>query len=131
MQFVGQEWICWDTYVSFQEIAATPVVPETNQLRLYSLDKSGVSALYYLDDAGVEHQLTDGYPSGTGIANRLTYWTGASTIAALAALTPTRIPFADANGLPTDDSGLIWNSTNKDLIIGATASAPFSSLSGS
>ena len=52
----GLEWSALDTYFAMKEIA-TPTTPETNYLRLYAKDKSGVSALYYLDDAGVDHDL--------------------------------------------------------------------------
>ena len=106
MNFVGQEWICWDTYVSFLEVEATPVTPEADQLRLYAKDKSGVSALYYLDDAGVEHDFSAVGPlvSGTGVANRLAYWTSASVLAANAALTLNHILVADSNGLPTGNA---------------------------
>ena len=57
MIFEGREWLCWDTHVSFQEVASAPGTPEADQLRLYAKDLTGVSALFYKDDAGVEHDL--------------------------------------------------------------------------
>ena len=58
MIFEGREWLCWDTPLSIQEVASAPDTPPEDQLKFYAKDKSGVSALYYLDDAGVEHDLS-------------------------------------------------------------------------
>jgi len=58
MYELGEEWILRTTPIKLKEIA-TPddieVPPDT--LSLYAKDKAGVSALYYKDDAGVEHDL--------------------------------------------------------------------------
>lgn len=92
-----------------------------NSIWLYSRDKSGVSGLFYKDDSNVEHDLSVAIVSGTGIVNRLAYWNSTSSIAANAALTTGRIPFADANGLPTDDTNLFWDNTGKQLGIGISS----------
>lgn len=134
----GDEWGAIDSYQAFKELAADPRTPETNYLRLYAKDNgSGVSALFYIDDAGNVKNLSGGI-TGTGTANRLAYWTAATVLAANAALTQnrlltadanglptsvgaltsTRIPFADSNGLPTDDDELSWDNTNKKLFSG-------------
>lgn len=128
MIFEGREWLCWDTPLALKEVTA-PDTPQANTLEIYAKDKSGVSALYYKDDAGNEKDLSGGL-TGTGIANRVTYWSSATVLAANAVLTPTRIIFSDSNGLPTDDSGLIYDNTNKDLIVGIASSTPFATLVG-
>lgn len=45
-----------DGYIQATEIAA-PSTPTANNLRLYAKDRSGVTGLFYIDDAGVEHDL--------------------------------------------------------------------------
>lgn len=56
---VGQEWILHITPFRLKE-TTKPTNPEipTNTLALYAKDKAGVSALYFLDDALVEHDLS-------------------------------------------------------------------------
>jgi len=103
----GSEWGVNDVYYSFGERAADPQTPEANQLRLYAKDKAGASALYYKNDAGVVIELAGGI-AGSGVANTLAYWTSASALGNVAALTPGRVLFADANGLPTQDSDLTF-----------------------
>lgn len=57
MKIEGQEWVVVDTYLSLKEVSAIPHNPESNQIRYYAKDKAGVSAFYFLDDAGVEHEI--------------------------------------------------------------------------
>lgn len=120
MKNVGMEWQVIDTPIQLKETTA-PATPYANKLKLYAKDKSSVSALYAMDDAGVEHELTNRV-GGTGTANRLAYWTATSTLAAVAALTSTRIPFADTNGLPTDSANHTWDDTNGIVTIKNKAS---------
>lgn len=132
----GLEWTVYDTPIALEEVTA-PSIIEDNTLKIYAKDKAGVSALYYEDDAEVEHDLSGGF-TGSGTANRLAYWTGATVLAANAALTFHRVLVADVNGLPanngaltlgqvvvpdsngelTGESGLFWDATNKRLGIG-------------
>ena len=120
---IGQEWLLYTTPFKLKE-TTTPTAAEVpaNTLAVYPKDKAGVSALYLLDDAGSEREI--GPPNtvtGTGTANRLAYWSTASVIAANAALTTGRIPFADANGLPTDSANLFWVNADNELLVGASA----------
>lgn len=119
MKYRGFELTVVDTWFAFQEITA-PATPPSDQVRIYAKDKSGVSALYAQDDAGTEHELTNRV-GGSGTANRVTYWSGTNTIAANAALTQNQIVFPDANGLPTGDSKLYWDNTNKRIGIGTSS----------
>ena len=57
MRLEGQEWVVVDTYLSLKEVATIPHTPEANQIRYYAKDKAGVSAFYFVDDAGVEHEI--------------------------------------------------------------------------
>lgn len=114
----GLEWTVFDTPVALEEVTA-PTVIEDNTLKIYAKDKSGVSALYYKDDAEVEHDLSGGL-TGTGVANRIAYWASASVLAANAALTLGRVPFADSNGLLTDSAGLFFDSANVRVGVGTS-----------
>lgn len=116
MLYYGLEWHSLDSYFQFKEQSSAPGTPTANELRVYAKDKAGTSALYYKNDAGSEIDLSGGL-TGTGTANRLAYWTSALALAANAALTPTHVLFADANGLPTGDSNLVWNNTAKHLVL--------------
>ena len=106
---IGQEWLLWATPFRLKEVAAAPSGGEIIQdvVSLYAKDKAGTSHLYWQDDDGVEHDL-EGNLFGSGTTNRLAYWSSSSTLAANAALTATRVMFADANGLPTDDADLTF-----------------------
>jgi len=124
MQNVGLEWTLIDTWVTLGEVSASPsggaIIPAT--IKVYSKDKAGTSALYLMDDAGSEREIAPpNTVTGTGTANRLAYWSSSSVIAANAALTSGRIPFADSNGLPADDSALVWDNTNKRVGVGAAS----------
>jgi len=106
---IGQEWLLWATPFRLKEVAAAPSGGEIIQdvVSLYAKDKAGTSHLYWQDDDGVEHDL-EGNLFGSGTTNRLAYWSSSNTLAANAALTATRVMFADANGLPTDDADLTF-----------------------
>lgn len=65
----------------------TPGTPAANTLHLYVKDKSGVSALYFKNDAGTESEIVASGVSGTGAANRVALWSGASTLTSNSNLT--------------------------------------------
>ena len=135
----GTEWTVFDTPFAMEEVSA-PSIVEDNTLKLYAKDLAGVSALFYKGDDEVEKDLSGGL-TGSGAANRLAYWTGATVLGAVgaltfhrllvadtnglptnnAALTATRIPFADANGELDDDSALAWDDASKFLRLGSAA----------
>lgn len=46
-----------DGYSEYAEIGADPATPPANTLRLYALDKAGVSTLYYVTDDGTIYEL--------------------------------------------------------------------------
>ena len=87
----GFDWVYIDTPLTFQEISATPSpVAEADTLKLYAKDNgSGVSQLCYQNDAGTEVCLpTSGtIVTGTGVANRVAFWSGTSTLSSDADLT--------------------------------------------
>jgi hypothetical protein len=114
----GFEWTIITSPLRLKEVPAIPSGSEIlpNVGHLYSKDLAGVTNLFYMKDNGVEVQVTLTNPvTGTGTANRIAVWTSSSAIGANAALTTNRIVFSDANGLPTDDSALFWDNTNKRL----------------
>lgn len=103
---LGEEWILRTTPIRLAEVSSAPATIEIppGSLSLYAKDNgSGVSALFYKDDAGNEKNLSGGL-TGSGTANRLAYWSGSTTLAANAALTQNWILVADANGLPTGNA---------------------------
>lgn len=79
MKYYGLELSSLDTYFQYKEVSSAPGTPQANELRVYAKDKSGVSALYAKDDAGVEHELTNRL-GGSGTANQIAFWSGASTL---------------------------------------------------
>ena len=71
--------------VELNEVTA-PGTPAANRIRLYAKDQSAVSALFYKNDAGTEINLS-GSLTGTGVANRVTFWDGTSNLSSDADLT--------------------------------------------
>jgi hypothetical protein len=66
-----------DGYVELAEIAA-PDTPASGYGRLYAKTDG---LLYFKNDAGTEYDLTAGGGiTGSGTANRMTFWTGASSV---------------------------------------------------
>jgi hypothetical protein len=58
---VGMELQVIDTPIQLKEVSA-PATPYANKLKLYAKDKSGASALYYMNDAGTEFDLSLSVP---------------------------------------------------------------------
>lgn len=92
-----------DGSVELREQAAAPGTPPANRVRLYSKDKSGVSGLFWKDDGGTERDLAP-TTTGSGAADRVTFWTSASAL--------------------SFDSDLVWDNTNKRLGIRGTPLTP-------
>ena len=79
-----------------------PSTPKLNSLHLYAKDNgSGVSALYYKDDAGTEKDLSGGL-TGTGAAGRVAFWSASTVL--------------------TGEANLYYDSTNDYLSIYAGSS---------
>lgn len=116
------------------------IIPDA--ISLYAKDRSSISSLYWMNDAGTEFDLA-AMVTGTGVAGRVAFWSGTSTLSSDAdltfatdtltatkivttqltdsGLTITRIPFAGTGGLLSDDAKLNWDNTNKRLGIGTTS----------
>ena len=93
----GLEWHSLDSYFQFKEITA-PGTPQDDHLRLYAKDNgSGVSALYYKDDAGTEVGPLAG---GSGVATRVAFWSSTTAL--------------------SSDASFYWDNTNKWLGIGSS-----------
>ena len=77
----GREWVEIDTHIPIREITfeATLQTPVTNTLRLFAEDLSGVSALFYRNDAGAKINLSGGL-TGSGVAGRVAFWTGTTIL---------------------------------------------------
>ncbi len=80
---VGMEWQVIDTPIQLKEVSA-PATPFAGKVKLYAKDKSSVSGLYWMDDAGAEYDLGQ-ITSVSGTANRLTYWSSATALGSMAA----------------------------------------------
>jgi len=138
----GLEWHSLDSYFQMKEITA-PGTPESNQLRLYAKDSSGVARLFYKDDAGVEWgPLGSSAIDGSGAAGRVALWSDTDTLTSDADLTfstdtltatkiiaPTSLTisamtlgsvlFAGTAGiLSQDNANFFWDNTNKWLGLG-------------
>lgn len=112
---LGQEWVLYTSPFRLKEVSAAPlggeIIPDV--VSFYAKDKSGTSALYLKDDAGSEREIAPfDQVTGSGAANRLAYWTGTQTLGALPALTSTRVPFSDINGLLTDSANFTRDATS-------------------
>lgn len=104
-----QDWQWINGYFQMKEQAAAPSTPKSNYLRLYAKDTSGVSGLYYKNDAGTEIDLTGGI-TGTGANTRVAFWTGTTTL--------------------SSDADLTWDSTNNILTIPTTGIIRSGTLQG-
>lgn len=121
----GLEWVVWDTYVSFEELASAPSTPETNILRLYAKDSSGISTLCYKNDAGTEicFPTSGSFVTGTGTDNQVAIWNGTTAIDAFAA-TAGSVLFAGVGGiLAQDNANLFFDDTNNRLGVGIATPA--------
>ena len=137
---VGTNWNLYDTPFILGEVS-TPATAIVDTLRLYAKDKAGTSALYYMDDAGGEKDLSGGI-TGTGASGRVAFWTGATTLSSdadltfsvdtltvtkliaptsvtISALTLGSVLFASTAGLISqDNANFFWDDTNNRLGIG-------------
>jgi hypothetical protein len=123
MKLWGLEWSALDSYFQFVEQASSPGTPESNHIRLYAKDNgSSVSTLCYKNDAGTEVCMpTSGsFVTGTGVVNRLTYWTGTSTLDDVPrTFTAGSVLFAHTDFLPQEDNAnFFWDNTDNRLGLG-------------
>ena len=123
--------------VELNEVTA-PGTPAANRIRLYAKDQSAVSALFYKNDAGTEINLS-GSLTGTGVANRVAFWDGTSSLSSDAdltfltdTLTATKVVVSNANtagsvlfasaiGITQDNANLFWDDPNNVLRLGNNA----------
>lgn len=106
MEYYGLEQQSLDSYFQFREMTA-PGTPQANELRLYAKDKSGVSNLYFKNDAGTEFDLGAG---GIAIGDPVTSGTTGSVL------------FVKSGPvLGQDNADFFWDTSNKGLALGATA----------
>jgi len=126
IEFQGRQWL--DGFFKMKKQSPVPATPDINFIHLYSRDKAGVAELFYKNDAGVERDLSlsekvDG--AGSGIANRLAFWTNTTTISSHSALTAGAVAFGAASGLPTENATkLFWDTVNLTLLIGNNSQPP-------
>jgi hypothetical protein len=98
---IGQEWLLYITPFRMKETTAPTggaILP--NAISLYCKDKSGTSALYFMNDAGTESEIPTGIVTGTGTATRVAFWSASSTL--------------------SSSANLYWDNTNNALLVGAT-----------
>jgi len=113
MKEIGLEWVVIDDAIQFKEIS-TPATPKADKLKLYAKDNgSGVSQLFYKNDAGTEIGLpvSGSFVTGTGAAGRVTYWDSANTI--------------------TSDVNFLWDATNKKLTVQGAGTGTVLQVTGS
>lgn len=133
MNRYGLQWAALQDYLAIEETTNSSSwglggtgKPPPNHIFIYAKDNgSGVSQLCYKNDNNQEvcFPVTgSSIPTGTGTANRMAYWSTASNLAANAALTTGRVPFADSNGLLTDIAALSWS--NPTLTIDSATADP-------
>lgn len=144
---IGQEWLLYTTPFKLKEVASAPSGGEImpNVVHFYVKDKSGTSALYFMNDAGTEQEIPTGIVSGSGVNGRVAFWNGTSTLssdadmtfsvdtlsitkiiistaATLSYITAGSILFAGTAGLLSqDNANLFWDDTNNRLGIGTAA----------
>jgi hypothetical protein len=100
---IGQEWLLYVTPFRMKETTAPTggaILP--NAISLYCKDKSGTSALYWMNDAGTEFDLTT-MVGGSGASGRVAFWTGTQTI--------------------SSSSVFLWDNTNKRLGINVSTNS--------
>ena len=117
-----KDWDVLEGYFAFGEAVATPATPAADQVRLYAADNSGETQLCYVNDAGntVCLPTSGSIPTGSGVANRLTYWATASTLDDVPrTLTAGSVLFVHSDFLPQEDNAkFFWDDTNDKLLIG-------------
>lgn len=126
MLYYGLEWESCDTYMQFKEITA-PGTPQANEIRQYAKDSGGISTMCWKNDAGTEICLPTGSGSlvtGSGVVNRLAYWTGTSTLDDVPrTLTAGSVLFVHSDFLPQEDNAnFFWDDGNNLLTIGTAGS---------
>jgi len=126
---VGQEWVLHISPFRLKE-TTTPTNAQVpaNVVAFYAKDNgSGVSTLCYKNDAGTEVCMpTSGsFVTGTGVANRLAYWTGTSTLDDVPrTFTAGSVLFAHSDFLPQEDNtNFFWDDSNDRLGIKTNAPA--------
>ena len=123
--------------VELNEVTA-PGTPAANRIRLYAKDQSAVSALFYKNDAGTEINLS-GSLTGTGVANRIAFWSDTTVLSSDAdltfltdTLTATKIVVTNANtagsvlfvsatGVTQDNPSFFYVDADNDLVLGSTS----------
>ena len=123
--------------VELNEVTA-PGTPAANRIRLYAKDQSAVSALFYKNDAGTEINLS-GSLTGTGVANRIAFWSDTTVLSSDAdltfltdTLTATKVVvsnantagsvlFASATGITQDNASFFYVDADNDLVLGSTS----------
>lgn len=101
MRREGWEWALIDSHMNLEEVSA-PTLVGTDTIKLYAKDKSGVSSLYFMDDALGEHDL--------GIIPSASFTSGS-------------VIFGGSTGLLAEDNAnFFFDDTNDRLGIGLNSS---------
>lgn len=128
MKEIGFEYEVIDSALQLKEISS-PATPFANKLKLYAADDgAGASQLCYKNDAGVETCLPNAsIVTGSGVLNRLAYWTSASAIDDVPrTFTAGSVLFVHSDFLPQEDNAnFFWDNATNRLGLGtATPSYP-------
>ena len=152
----GLQWQALQDYLAIEETSNSSVwgenaggTPPDNHVFIYAKDKSGVSGLYWKNDAGTEFDLSISNPvSGTGVSGRVAFWDSTSSITSdadltfsvdtltvtkiiastsitISTLTAGSVVFAGTAGiLSQNNANFFWDDSNKRLGIGVTPAFP-------